>query len=558
MWCANVAFLAQQSSEYPAAWVMHSTRNDPMTHYFHELKRYLRFDSVDQQALQQLYPLASPYFATISQDFYDRIRKQPGALSVFRSDEQVLRLQATLERWMDRLLQGPWGEEYFELRSRIGKVHVQIELPQHHMFSAMAVVQEHLMGIAWENLPPSDAQAAVAALQKITNIDLAIMLESYRVHFVNQVQDYERVEKKSLKSRLEKSQALYHSIFESSGVAIIITDAAMRIQLFNSMAEKLTGYARQQVLGQKIDSFLVHPLDAENMRQLLIDSQSDKEQVPAVLRVVTAQKGDKWVRWHPSPIHETKDLCLLGVDVTHERKLSNQTRRVETLAALGTLAAGLAHEIRNPLNAAQLQLLLVDRAISRAQGAVDKRALESSRLVKTELQRLAGLVEDFLAFARPTELRVCNADLSNLCETIVTLLDGDARAAEVTFEKVIEADVIARVDIERLKQVLINLVRNAIEAAGQGGHVEIRCKRIAQSVLLEVIDTGPGVPEDMDIFEPFATSKESGTGLGLPIVHRIVTDHQGMVEVSRRNNETVFTVELPVDGPDYSSLGAPR
>jgi PAS domain S-box-containing protein len=522
-------------------------------HYFDELKAYLHFDEVDQQALQQLHPLAQPHFGTITQDFYDRIRKQPGALSVFRSDEQVLRLQATLERWMDRLLQGPWGQDYFELRSRIGKVHVQIELPQHHMFSAMAVIQEHLMGIAWEGLPSGDAQAAVAALQKVTNIDLAIMLESYRIHFVDQVKDYERIEKDSLKSRLEKSQALYHSIFESSGVAIMITDASMRVQLFNTMAEKLTGYTRKQVMGKEIDSFLTHPLDADKMRQLLTDVQSNHP-APEVLRLVTAQQGEKLVRWHLTPIHETKDLCLLGVDVTREHKLARETRRVETLAALGTLAAGLAHEIRNPLNAAQLQLLLVDRAISRAEGAVDKRALESSKLVKTELQRLASLVEDFLAFARPTELRITNADISGLCETIATLLDGDARTNSVALETSIEADVFARVDIERLKQVLINLVRNAVEAAGEDGRVELRCKRIAQSVVLEIADSGPGVPENMDIFEPFATSKESGTGLGLPIVHRIVTDHQGMIEVSRQDEMTVFTVEIPVDGPDYSSF----
>jgi PAS domain S-box-containing protein len=525
-------------------------RDLPMPHYFDELKRYLRFDEVDEEALRRLHPFAEPIFSVITHDFYERLRSHPEAMAVFRSDEQVLRLQATLERWMDRLLRGPWDDEYFEKRSRIGKVHVKIQLPQHHMFSAMAVVQEHLAGVAFEHLSFSEAQASVAALQKITNIDLAIMLDSYRDDYVDKVQGYERRSKAALEARLEQSQALYHSIFESSGAAIITTNEDRQVQLYNSMAETLTGFSRQEVKGKPVDSSIVHPLDAEKMRALLKRAKQGPAQTPEVLRVITSQGFDKWVRWRCSPIKETTDVCLIGVDVTRERRLELQTQRVQTLAALGTLAAGLAHEIRNPLNAAQLQLLLVDRAISKAGDAVDDRALKSSELVKTELKRLAGLVEDFLAFARPSELRIKNADLSGLCQTITTLLEGDALSADTTLSAKIEKDVFARVDLERLKQVLINLLRNAVDASGQGGEVELRCRRVSQSVILEVIDDGPGVPEDIDIFEPFTTSKDTGTGLGLSIVHRIVSDHQGMIEVQRKDNKTVFTVELPVDGPE--------
>lgn len=519
-------------------------------HYFDELKTYLRFDEADEAALRQLHPHAVPHFKEITRDFYERLQNHPEALAVFRSHEQVLRLQATLERWMDGLLQGPWDQEYLEKRSRIGKVHVKIQLPQHHMFSAMALIQEHLMAVAWDKLAPVDAQAATAALQKITNVDLAIMLESYRDHFVDKVQLYEREEKVSLEDKLEKSQALYHSIFESSGAAIIITDADQCVRLFNSMAEKLTGFDRKEVTGAKIHAALVHPLDVEKMQSLIMAATGGEVSAPEVLRVVTSQDFDKWVRWHSSPITDSTDICLIGIDVTLERKLATQTRRVQTLAALGTLAAGLAHEIRNPLNAAQLQLLLVDRAITKAGDAVDPRALASSELVKTELKRLASLVEDFLAFARPSELRIKNADVSGLCEVTATLLDGDAQAANVTLSTKIQKDVFARVDLERLKQVLINLLRNAIDAAGDGGQVELGCRRVSQSVLLEITDSGPGIPDNIDIFEPFTTSKDSGTGLGLSIVHRIVSDHEGMIEVQRKDSKTVFTVELPVDGPE--------
>ena len=522
-----------------------------MAEYFQEIKQYLKFDEIDHQALRQLHSVAKPHFATIAEDFYDRVSEMPNAREVFRSKEQVLRLQATLARWMDRLLQGPWGQDYFELRARIGKVHVQISLPQHYVFSAMAVIQEHLMGIAWENLEPEDAQAASIAVQKITNVDLAIMLDSYREHFVHQVRGRDHIERTQLESKLEKTEALYHSIFESSGVAIMILDSKRCVLLFNSMAEEMTGFTRQEVVGKTLQEFLIHPNDAEHMSQLLSEVKPGDQRE---LRAIVADTGDAWIRFHLSPIKGTDDICVLGTDVTRERRLGARSRRVETLAALGTLAAGLAHEIRNPLNAAQLQLMLVERAVKRAGESVDARALESSALVKAELIRLAGLVEDFLAFARPTSLRIANSDISDLCKVTCVLIAGDAKATEVDFESDIEGEVFARVDAERLKQVLINLLRNAIEAAGTHGRVVFRCKRMAQTVYFEISDSGPGVPAGIDIFEPFATSKESGTGLGLPIVHRIVTDHEGIVEFERRGDETVFTVSVPIDGPQTSSI----
>ncbi len=520
-----------------------------MTQYFLELKQHLAFDSHDEAALAALLPLAKPHFDAISQEFYDRLKSHPTAADVFRSEEQVKRLQASLVNWLGNLLSGPWEQEYFESRSRIGKVHVEIEMPQHFMFSAMAVIQEHLAKIAWDNFQGKELFGIIRALQKITNIDLAIMLESYRNYFVGRVMKCEKNEKVRLENRLEITQALYHSIFESSGVAIMIANGEHEVQLFNSMAEEMTGFSRQTIMGRNLAEALAHPLDQAEMKHMMESVGGEHSAEPKELRMVTANKSDKWVRWHMSVIEDTSDICVMGIDVTRERKLARQTRRVETLAALGTLAAGLAHEIRNPLNAAQLQLMLVERALGRAGDSVDARAMASSKLVKDELSRLGGLVEDFLAFARPTDLRIANGELGDLCCNVVRFLEGDAKEAGVAMRTDMKKDVFARVDVEKLKQVLINLLRNAIEAAGDKGDVGITCFRIAQNVFIEVSDSGPGIPEHIDIFEPFATSKEGGTGLGLPIVHRIVTDHGGVLNVERRGERTIFSVELPVDGP---------
>jgi signal transduction histidine kinase len=242
-------------------------------------------------------------------------------------------------------------------------------------------------------------------------------------------------------------------------------------------------------------------------------------------------------------------VCAIGIDQTEEHLLEEQTRRSERLASLGTLAAGLAHEIRNPLNAALLQLLLVERRVNKIEDEQATRAVESAKIVKDELTRLGILVEDFLAFARPTRLRLDSADLEKTAEAVIQLVAPEAseHGVSLVFER--GQGVAARYDDERIRQVLHNLVRNAVEAADGGGAVRVQVLRERNRAVLEVRDTGNGPPEGLDLFQPFQTSKEGGTGLGLSIVHRIVTDHGGTIEHFRDHGETCFRIELPIDGP---------
>ena len=238
-------------------------------------------------------------------------------------------------------------------------------------------------------------------------------------------------------------------------------------------------------------------------------------------------------------------LCAIGVDVTEEHDLAVRTRRAERLASLGTMAAGLAHEIRNPLNAAHLQLSLARRRLARSTG--DEGAARAVELAGAEMARLAGLVEDFLQFARPQSLRLERADLRALAHDAAALLAPEATDLGVALEVCDGPSVVTEFDREKMKQVLLNLVRNALEAAGSGGRVRIDVQEHEGSALLTVEDNGRGFPEDSPIFEPFFTTKVGGTGLGLAIVHRIVADHGGTVTASSRSGSTtVFSVLLPI------------
>jgi signal transduction histidine kinase len=162
------------------------------------------------------------------------------------------------------------------------------------------------------------------------------------------------------------------------------------------------------------------------------------------------------------------------------------------------------------------------------------------------MTRLAALVQEFLQFARPQPLRLAAADLRLTAGDLVRLIQPEAAAAGVTLTVGDGDAVVAHFDEERMKQVLLNLVRNAIEAVSEGGHVMLRVSKDIEAARIEVEDDGPGLPSpDAPIFEPFFTTKSSGTGLGLAIVHRIVSDHGGKVSVASRPGRTVFSLSLP-------------
>jgi signal transduction histidine kinase len=232
-------------------------------------------------------------------------------------------------------------------------------------------------------------------------------------------------------------------------------------------------------------------------------------------------------------------------ELERERESAERTRQAEKLTALGTLTAGLAHEIRNPLNAAHLQLTVAIRRLAEAVPEVPA-ARQALALVDGELQRLAALLDDFLAFATPQPLHRETSDLRAIAEQAIAAEAGCAATTGNALELVPGAPVLASVDPAKLRAAVRNLIRNGIEASGSGGHVRVRLTAAPDHVLVEVEDDGPGLPAAQQrVFEPFFTTKNMGTGLGLSIVHRVATDHDGQVWPSRRDGHTVFTIRLP-------------
>ena len=217
-----------------------------------------------------------------------------------------------------------------------------------------------------------------------------------------------------------------------------------------------------------------------------------------------------------------------------KRELARRAQVAEKLAAVGTMTAGLSHEIRNPLNAASLQLAIVERRLRKLPPLEQPPLLEPVKLVRDEIARLEHLLQDFLQFARPRELRTQSLPLDLLFGAVADLLAGEADRRGVRIERELPADLPpVQGEDERLRQVLMNLALNALEATPRGGRVLIRAQPRAEDVWIAVEDSGPGIDPSVRqrIFEPFFSTKAAGSGLGLPIVHAIITQHGGAVGV---------------------------
>ena len=226
--------------------------------------------------------------------------------------------------------------------------------------------------------------------------------------------------------------------------------------------------------------------------------------------------------------------------------------RQEKLASLGVLAAGVAHEIRNPLTAIKARLFT-----QRKQLMPGSAAAEDAEVISGEIHRLERIVRDFLAFARPGAPELSQVKAGSLLHSVQTLLQPQLDRDSVHLSVSTTEDLEVQADPAQLKQVLINLVQNAADASGPNGTVQLGARSAVQRlrnvttpvVILEVSDSGPGIPADIQgrLFDPFFTTKENGTGLGLAIALRIVERHGGALEFQTQPGRgTVFGVVLPV------------
>ncbi len=521
-------------------------------HRVHELTRYVRFADHDLAALRAFDVACGPHYVRIAKEFYERTREHAEAHAVFTGEEQIARLQRSLVQWMHRLCTGKRDSHYFRETQKIGHVHVKVGLPQRYVLAAMAQIRLSFEEVLDRELPAQRKEVS-DALVKAMNLELAIMLESYQDNLIERVRRVDQLEREDLGRALARSERRYVNAVELAPYLVVGLDSSARVLLFNRLAERITGFARDEILGRPFVEVLIATELQEQQSSAVLAAVSGREGRKTLESAVRTKAGtERSIRWQIARADEGDDEVVafaVGRDTTDQNALAERTRQAEKLAAVGTLAAGLAHEIRNPLNGAQLHVTFLERGLRR--GNADPEALDALKVIASEIKRLSTLVNEFLDFARPKPLVRTPVVVQRLCEHVVGLVAGEAGAASVTVELQLPlADLVAELDEDKIGQVLLNLAKNGIEAMNRsgGGVLVLRARRQPFAVVIEIEDHGPGIANPSEpIFDAFYTTKSSGTGLGLAIVHRIVTDHGGTISFESRPGRTIFRTTLPLD-----------
>lgn len=332
-------------------------------------------------------------------------------------------------------------------------------------------------------------------------------------------------------------ERLNQAILTNISSGLMVVNPAGRIRSFNGAAAKITGYRLEQVYNRPVEALFpefdrfdtVMNVGVERGEMLYRRGGGEQLTLGYTASRILDQNGNDL------------GLLLAFQDLTEYKALEEQLKRTDRQAAVGRLASGLAHEIRNPLASisGSVQLLLEDEAVSDD----DRRLM---KIVVKEADRLSHLLTDFLNFARPAPLQLEKVDLAALVDELVDLASASGQFLNLEVVRSYRRPVFFTVDPQKMHQVLWDLLLNAGEAAGPGGTIHLALDGARGEIVVE--DSGPGVAaEDRPrLFEPFFTTKDRGTGLGLANVYANIEAHGGLIHVGTGSlGGARFVVELP-------------
>lgn len=345
------------------------------------------------------------------------------------------------------------------------------------------------------------------------------------------------------------------SILSSLTTGVVTIDLEGRVVTLNPAAELLTGFFAGEAARRYCTEVFA---GAGEVSDVLMETLTSRRPIAGIALTLTRRNGVALpVELSAAPLKgsDGKDLGVVGVfrDLTAVRALEDRLQRSDRLAALGTMAAGLGHEIKNPLTS----ILTFSRHLSRRFADESFRAKFQS-VVPRELERINVIVDRLLELAQPERLRFTTVRVPALLDRVVDLYSNEIEAKRTTVVRDYARDVPPiQVDENAIYRAFVNLVKNALEAMPSRGHLTLRIdwaesptrREYHRHVRIEIEDTGGGIPlpERERIFNPFYTTKEGGTGLGLAVTHKIIEEHRGTIDVaSAPGVGTTFRVVLPV------------
>lgn len=351
-------------------------------------------------------------------------------------------------------------------------------------------------------------------------------------------------ERKKAEEELERTKKLLESIIEDSADGICIIDTGGNVIRVNHSFEMLYGWSENELIGRQLP--IVPPEMEDEFKSITQEIQGDM--LAKTFETVRQNKAGELVHVSItlSPIKNDHGeiIALTGItrDISERIKSEEFFRKADKLNVVGQLAAGLAHEIRNPLTSLKGFLQLMKSS--------EKRKVEHCEIMLSEVDRMNSIINELLIFSKPQPKVLKKNDIGTLLHSVVTLLEAQAtmNGVQVYIEIYEDLPPIDSSEVD-IKQVFVNVIKNAIEATPNGGKIQIVAFVQLNEIIIRVTDEGVGIPTDNihRLGEPFYTTKEQGTGLGLMMCYKIIHDHKGSLAIqSTLSQGTTVDIRLPV------------
>jgi len=415
---------------------------------------------------------------------------------------------------------------------------------------------EHKIGV--HQLEMADTSTLTA------RINWVVIVVPMKTGFIDKlIERMDRIDPGSLQTyflRLVQEKGLLETIFQAIREGILVLDDKGRVAYANASAAKMLGFRLESVQGQPAGRLIPDP----DWRRLLdLEAEEWSRMVKREIEIQYPEHA--FLEFYLVPLQAVSNKEKGGVvifrDVTREHQHHESTLESERLNAIMLLAAGVAHEIGNPLNAITIHLQLMERELRELPGEKGTALSELLQVARDEVSRLDHILTDFLGAIRPSDPQREQASVEVLLTESLRVLRKEAEDRGAWIEVDVPPDLpVILVDKGQVRQAFFNLARNAIQSMGRGGILKVTASSNDRFVLVCFRDSGDGISAEAlaQIFEPYRSSRLKGTGLGLMIVQRILRDHGGHIEIDTEPGRgTAVTMYLPREGQRIRLLGSP-
>ncbi len=366
-----------------------------------------------------------------------------------------------------------------------------------------------------------------------------------------------------IKKQLAETE-MYESVLDSLRDGIILTESNHKLVYVNSVAKMLIPMRRPRTYDDvRIDELISDPDIVAYLRECWELGQEDSSsnefhfQRGDTTRTITVTLSSFKTAGEAPRQNDGIYELILVTDITERKRAESRLRRSESLASMTTMAAGVAHEIKNPLASIGIHLQLLRKAFERKGELTLQDSARYIDVIDEEINRLNGIVVDFLFAVRPMDvhLRLQNINrlIGELCDFVRPEYESHGMSVLMDLGSIPKVQL----DENLMKQALLNIINNAMAAMDEGGILTVVTRLDGNHVIIKIADSGHGISEEMlgKIFEPYFTTKATGTGLGLTVVYKVVKEHEGDISVVSKIGEgTCFTISLPVPKGEWLAL----